>query len=283
MRIKVISLFDTIALANEFTCSAQTYKICQEGGNPAYLDCYTHLKTWLEYLQKHTPRQILPSDPLFPAMASTGKLKIGEQMSKTGFDRLLEQVVQESDVLDGRPGKFTTHCFRRGGCQYRFMWVENPWSLKAVKWWGGWSSNDSVGTIMRYLLDELTAYEDDYGDIMMPDRPLNRRETLMGRYAPATPSSSTEIKELKQCVQNLTQIIMQSKFLSLFNMSEHLPPTNSTGTLWYYDLDALLATYNGSKQQVSQYYRHHLSCLTQSHFQRPFRNSRLPFITQVSL
>ncbi|KAF8174867.1 hypothetical protein BJ912DRAFT_931306 [Pholiota molesta] len=189
---------------------AQMYKICQEPGNPVYLDCYTHLKTWLEYLQKHTPRQILPSDPLFPAMASTGKLKIGEQMSKTGFDRLLEQVVEESDVLDGRPGKFTTHCFRRGGCQYRFMWVENPWSLKAVKWWGGWSSNDSVGTIMRYLLDELTAYKDDYGDIMMPDRPLNRRETLMGRYAPATPSSSTEIKELRECVQNLTQIIMQT-------------------------------------------------------------------------
>lgn len=145
-------------------------------------------------------------------------------MSKSAFDRFLEQVVQDSNVLDGRSGKFTTHCFRRGGCQYRFMWVEKPWSLKAVKWWGGWSSNDSVGTVMRYLLDELTAYEDDYGDLLMPDRTVNRRETLMGRYPPATPSSSSnsdEFKKIYDYFDNLTQLVLHSKSIGLFNFSEY--------------------------------------------------------------
>lgn len=104
------------------------------------------------------------------------------------------------------------------------MWVEKPWSLKAVKWWGGWSSNDSVGTVMRYLLDELTAYEDDYGDLLMPDRTVNRRETLMGRYPPATPSSSSnsdEFKKIYDYFDNLTQLVLHSKSIGLFNFSEY--------------------------------------------------------------
>ncbi|KAF7334010.1 hypothetical protein MVEN_02306200 [Mycena venus] len=76
--------------------------------------------------------------------------------------------------------RFTTHCFRRGGAQYRFLWADRKWSLKAVKWWGGWSSNENVGTLMRYLLDELMVYEEGFSDIMMDDRVINRHETFMG-------------------------------------------------------------------------------------------------------
>jgi len=33
---------------------------------------------------------------------------------------------------------------------------------------------------MRYLLDELTAYEEGFGDILMGDRASERHETFMG-------------------------------------------------------------------------------------------------------
>ncbi|KAJ7752962.1 hypothetical protein B0H16DRAFT_1317167 [Mycena metata] len=106
---------------------------------------------------------------ILPAIASTGKLKFGECTSRSAFETLLEDVVEKSNVMQGRNGKFTTHCFRRGGAQYRFLWADRKWSLKAVKWWGGWSSNENmsmnsqldifrmlirtkVGTLMRYLL-----------------------------------------------------------------------------------------------------------------------------------
>lgn len=65
-------------------------------------------------------------------------------MNRSGIEALLDIVVERSGVLAERNGKFTTHCFRRGGAQYRFMWAKRKWSLKAVKWWGGWSSNENV-------------------------------------------------------------------------------------------------------------------------------------------
>jgi hypothetical protein len=35
---------------------------------------------------------------------------------------------------------------------------------------------------MRYLLDELVAYEDGFGDILMHDRATERHETFMGSH-----------------------------------------------------------------------------------------------------
>ncbi|EMD30955.1 hypothetical protein CERSUDRAFT_78528 [Gelatoporia subvermispora B] len=98
---------------------------------------------------------------------------------------LLEEIVSKSELklLAGRLGttaKFSTHCFRRGGAQYRFMWAKRKWSLRAVKWWGGWSSKEDVGTVMRYLLDELEKYEESYTDILMKDRALGPQEAFMG-------------------------------------------------------------------------------------------------------
>ncbi|KAJ7592229.1 hypothetical protein C8J56DRAFT_780975, partial [Mycena floridula] len=87
-------------------------------------------------------------DPVFPALATTGKVKLGEVMSRTGIETLLDKVVEASGVMKGRNGKFTTHCFRRGGAQYRFMWAEHKWSLKVVKWWGGWSSSNHVSHLI---------------------------------------------------------------------------------------------------------------------------------------
>ena len=81
-------------------------------------------------------------------------------MSCSGFESLMDEIIERSGVINRRNGKFTTHCFWHGGAQYRFMWAERKWSLKAVKWWGGWSLSENVQTIMRYLLDELMLYEE---------------------------------------------------------------------------------------------------------------------------
>ncbi|KAJ7022449.1 hypothetical protein C8F04DRAFT_971500 [Mycena alexandri] len=97
-------------------------------------------------------RPLSGSDYVFPAIASTGKLKFGECTSRSAFETLLETVVEKSNVMQGRNGKFTTHCFRRGGAQYRFLWADRKWSLKAVKWWGGWSSNENVSHVRNSIL-----------------------------------------------------------------------------------------------------------------------------------
>jgi hypothetical protein len=108
------------------------------------IDCYTHVVAWKTHMEGLLGRSLTGTDYVFPALASTGQIKFGECSSRSGFETLLDEVVDKSNVLNGRNGKFTTHCFRRGGAQYRFLWADRKWSLKAVKWWGGWSSNENV-------------------------------------------------------------------------------------------------------------------------------------------
>lgn len=95
------------------------------------------MQAWLSYLAKLLGRQLQADDYIFPPIASTGMLKFGEPASRSGVENLLDEVVGASGLMRSRQGKFTTHCFRRGGAQYRFMWADKKWSLKAVKWWGG--------------------------------------------------------------------------------------------------------------------------------------------------
>ncbi len=168
------------------------------------------MSRWLRHLEQLLQRPLTENDFIFPAISSTGKLKFGEPASRTGFESLMDEIVKGSGVLGDRNGKFTTHCFRRGGAQYRFMWASRRWSLKAVKWWGGWSSNDNVGTIMRYLLDELMSYEEGFGNIMMEDRPVNRHETFMGSQSTnLNPSSPVTVQDLKAFGSDLIQKMQQ--------------------------------------------------------------------------
>jgi hypothetical protein len=61
---------------------------------------------------------------LFPALAATGKLKISEKISHTGWKTFMADIIKHLEVLKGQNGKFTTHCFRRGEAQYQFMWAK---------------------------------------------------------------------------------------------------------------------------------------------------------------
>ncbi|KAJ7127320.1 hypothetical protein C8R43DRAFT_1134814 [Mycena crocata] len=181
---------------NKDPTKVQHYMVQLDVAHPE-IDCYTHVQAWRAHMESILRRPLAGSDFVFPAIASTGQIKFGESTSRSAFETLLDDVVEKSGVMKGRNGKFTTHCFRRGGAQYRFLWADRKWSLKAVKWWGGWSSNENaspgsidcyslqlnhpqVGTLMRYLLDELMAYEEGFSDIMMDDRVSDRHETFMG-------------------------------------------------------------------------------------------------------
>ncbi|KAF9114992.1 hypothetical protein BGX30_006422, partial [Mortierella sp. GBA39] len=113
-------------------------------------------------------------------------------------------------LLDGRNGRFTTHCFRRGGAQYRFMFAKEKWSRKAVKWRGGWSEGEWTGTIMRYLLDEYNRYELSFSDMLSPTRQDSRHAVFMGEtdtpgMAPVTQQGlATPLEVLRATVDKET-------------------------------------------------------------------------------
>lgn len=60
---------------------------------------------------------------------------------------------------------------------------------------------------MRYLLDELMAYEEGFSDIMMGDRASDRHETFMGSGDPSAAISRGDLivfeKNLLRQVQDL--------------------------------------------------------------------------------
>ncbi|KAJ7894688.1 hypothetical protein B0H14DRAFT_2334305 [Mycena olivaceomarginata] len=81
------------------------------------IDCYTHVQVWKAHMESLLGRPLTGKDYVFPALASTGQIKFGEPISRSAFETLLDKVVDKSNVLQGRNGKFTTHCFHRGGAQ----------------------------------------------------------------------------------------------------------------------------------------------------------------------
>ncbi|KIJ19774.1 hypothetical protein PAXINDRAFT_68324, partial [Paxillus involutus ATCC 200175] len=91
----------------------------------------------------------------------------------------IQKWINEATSGAGISRSFSTHCFRRGGAQYHFMFapVGQRWPLAKVRWWGGWAEQEHVDffpsaafrdILIQYLLDGLYTYETDYSDALAP-------------------------------------------------------------------------------------------------------------------
>ncbi|KAJ6622116.1 hypothetical protein B0H10DRAFT_1735898, partial [Mycena sp. CBHHK59/15] len=49
-----------------------------------------------------------------------------------------------------------------------FAPVGQRWTLRQVRWWGGWAKGGHRDTLIKYLLNELNTYEDDYSGMLLP-------------------------------------------------------------------------------------------------------------------
>ncbi|GMF43796.1 unnamed protein product [Phytophthora fragariaefolia] len=96
-------------------------------------------------------------------------------MSDSNFTQVLNIVAETAGISRNLLGDeiwFTSHCFRRGGAQYRFMFApeKRRWSLKLVKRWAGWAPSEKAETVTRYLLDDVLDREENMlGDSQAPD------------------------------------------------------------------------------------------------------------------
>lgn len=100
-------------------------------------------------------------------------------MEASQINLLLNQITNLNNSLkDTQHGKFTSHCFRRGGAQDAVLhadkYNEPKVSLTRALWWGGWSKGERVDMLAHYLLEQVAAQEDDHGD-MEDDVLLNDR------------------------------------------------------------------------------------------------------------
>jgi hypothetical protein len=156
-------------------------------------------------------------DYVFPALDTKGRVRIRNAMTLPRVQEYLNVFTNNSVILGSRNGKFTTHCFRRGGAQHRFMFAKKKWSLKALKWWGGWSESEREGAIMRYLLDEYSKYESGYGDMFSPDRDDSRDTQFIRDYGTSSGevinqrTLAFQLQSLESSIKALDQRISSSK------------------------------------------------------------------------
>lgn len=66
------------------------------------------------------------------------------------------------------PHPYGTHSFRRGGCQ--FLHVHLRWSLRRICEWGGWSTEFTHLTIVKYLISCADDPAEPREDFFKPDR-----------------------------------------------------------------------------------------------------------------
>ena len=102
----------------------------------------THLPRWKALLEAQIGRKLEADDFLFPYIAPNGLIHIKRAMSYSSLQALLTKFSQGAGVEK----HYTTHCFRRGGAQYRFMFapIGKRWSLSRIRWWGGWAVGEHV-------------------------------------------------------------------------------------------------------------------------------------------
>jgi hypothetical protein len=112
------------------------------------MDMYTHLRRWTTLLEARIGRPLEDDDCIFPHISANNTIHIKRAMSYDTVQDLLTEFCASA----GLKKYYTTHCFRRGGAQYRFMFapIGKRWSLSVIRWWGGWAVGEHVGLNQFY-------------------------------------------------------------------------------------------------------------------------------------
>jgi integrase len=109
------------------------------------------MNTWIIFLERFVYAHALePNDYIFPSVTSTGTVQPGAPISHDTIQKWLDEFVEGANIELGTT-RLTTHCFRRGGAQYRFMHapLNKHWKLPVIRWWGGWAQGEQV--IVHYF------------------------------------------------------------------------------------------------------------------------------------
>lgn len=107
---------------------------------------HSSLPRWLEFYEtKLLGRRLGPEEYIFPTITwAAGKANVmpHQPLSSDQMQVRIERMTAAAGVV----GHFSTHCFRRGSAQYRFMFapIGQRWTLNKIRWWGGWAEGEHV-------------------------------------------------------------------------------------------------------------------------------------------
>ncbi|KAJ7827711.1 hypothetical protein B0H13DRAFT_2373687 [Mycena leptocephala] len=166
------------------------YNIYEQSDTPE-IDMYTHLRLWLQLYEACLGRKLEADDYVFPYISANGVIHPSREMTTNGIQDLINEFCDGAGLVKS----YTTHSFRRGGAQYRFMFAPfgKRWSLSIVRWWGGWASGEQVDTLMRYLMDSLQTYETRHSNALCPI-PREADKSFMGDHLLLKPVDTGEFR-----------------------------------------------------------------------------------------
>ncbi|KAI9104881.1 hypothetical protein DFS34DRAFT_682683 [Phlyctochytrium arcticum] len=191
------------------------------------VDAFGYLSDWIAYLDQTLVGGLQQDDYLFPIVAGNKKdlspFRRGTPLTTKFLSTYLKKCIDGSNLLGtvAMGSKFTTHCFRQGGSQHRFMYAKIRWSLRAVRWWGGWGNGEHIDTIVKYLLDEVGKNESYFGNMMRPGR---AQESSRGDYFSAEDAKgdSAVAYELKMITRELRRARQMWKFFQQISLMPQL-------------------------------------------------------------
>ena len=110
------------------------------------IDMYTHMLDWLEFYETVLlGRPLRPEDYVFPTIGANGtSVQPNRPMSSDIAQKQIVQMAKQAGISGAE--HLTTHCFRRGGAQWHFMFAPlgQRWTLERIRWWGGWAIGEHV-------------------------------------------------------------------------------------------------------------------------------------------
>ncbi|KAJ7920082.1 hypothetical protein B0H13DRAFT_1867987 [Mycena leptocephala] len=196
------------------------YDIYEQPDTPE-ICMFSHLTIWRKIYRQRLDRNFEPDDYVFPYISPNGTIHPKKPLSHD----LVQDYINEFASGASINKIFTTHCLRRGGSQYRFMFaaIGKRWSLSIIRWWGGWAEGEQVDTLMRYLLDSLQSYESGHGDALNPHR-LEMDKSFMGDHDVLKAPTVGEFRTLSDKI--LTKL---NNFSTQIHCT-HLPPAHGATT-----------------------------------------------------
>ncbi|KAG1906357.1 uncharacterized protein F5891DRAFT_1138182 [Suillus fuscotomentosus] len=177
------------------------YKLYPQPDLPG-CDCFFWLLLWLTFLEvAHYGRKLEPEDYIFPAIGANGIVHCGEPISHDTVQAWIDEATTEAGIPRGTGDNFTTHTYRRGGAQWRWMFapIGQRWTLARVRWWGSWAENENCDTLIRYLLDELSTYENDHSDALCPTQ-READASLLGEHLLVKPVCIQDLQSMHECI-----------------------------------------------------------------------------------
>ncbi|CAO1614038.1 unnamed protein product [Parajaminaea phylloscopi] len=170
---------------NQFDANkSNVYQLHHLPGRPL-ANAIAVISRWQQYWEWAVRRPPRPDDLVFPGWRkASGHLNIRQALKSSDINSLLAGISELETGAEVGDYRYTSHSFRRGGAQdaviYAADYGEAPKALHFCKWWGGWDPSESNQTIERYILNEVSAREDYFGDMENPLHAINRRALWAG-------------------------------------------------------------------------------------------------------